>query len=368
MTTAASVGLDIDQIGADLAEARGLPLRTYYDPEIHAFELETIFDRTWQALCPVHEVMTPGSIYAGTVGRTPVLVTRGQDGRLSGFLNVCRHRGFQIMDEGRSSGRLLRCRYHAWAYDLNGALVVAPDTDNEPGFSKCDHGLVEVLVEEWGPVVFVNPDPKARPLLEAHPQLEGWADRANISRDPARYEPYKEFTLHQRSNWKLWYDNGTECYHCPTVHSKSFGDAFDVRDGNYSYELDGGMTTYAFKSTAQEIDGVLRSLKYGSYQVFPGVQLIQQDDMMILGRMIPTGPESCEFKTFYLKEVGADPDRVDRWIDIWQQTYVEDGEVTEVQQRNIKSPNARPFRYIAAREEPTLFINRLIWEAYRTAA
>jgi hypothetical protein len=83
--------------------------------------------------------------------------------------------------------------------------------------------------------------------------------------------------------------------------------------------------------------------------------------------MVPTGPETCDYTTYYLKEVGADDARVDQWISIWQQTFEEDGAVAEIQQKNIKAPGAKPFRYVSKREEPTIFINRLIWGAYKDA-
>lgn len=362
-----ALGLDMIQIEKEMRQFRGLPLHTYFAPDIYAFELEAIFDKSWQFLCPVHCLATPGDLYTGTIGRSSVVVARDARGQLNGFLNICRHRGFRLVEENVSGKKMMRCRYHSWSYDLNGNLIAAPDTEDEPGFDKCDHGLVRVSVAEWGPLVFVNPDPNAELLLDCFPQLENWADRIGINRNPDDYTLYREFILHQKSNWKLWYDNGTECYHCPTIHSASFGDAFDVRDGAYSYELDGRVTSYAFNSTDQLVGDELRSLTYASYQTFPGLQFIQQDDLTIIGVMTPTGPETCDYRTFYLKQRGADDARVDQWIDIWQQTFEEDGAVAEIQQSNIKAPNAKPFRYVSKREEPTIFINRLIWEAYKSA-
>ena len=89
------------------------------------------------------------------------------------------------------------------------------------------------------------------------------------------------------------------------------------------------------------------------------------DDLMILAKMTPTGPQSCRFTAHYLMERGADPQRVDDWIGIWNQTYDEDAAAVEVQQGNLVSGRAREFRFVSNREEPALFINRLIWEAYK---
>jgi phenylpropionate dioxygenase-like ring-hydroxylating dioxygenase large terminal subunit len=27
------------------------------------------------------------------------------------------------------------------------------------------------------------------------------------------------------ANWKVWVENASECYHCPTSHTRSFSDA-----------------------------------------------------------------------------------------------------------------------------------------------
>ncbi len=359
------LNLDFEEIDENFAQFRGLPIHTYTDQKIYDFEIDTIFEGSWQFLCPVAKVSKPGDIYEGRIGRSNVFVTRNADGELRGFLNFCRHRGFKLVEENASDKKLIRCRYHAWAFDLNGELRAAPNTDDQPGFKKCDHSLIPISVTEWGPIVMVNTDPDARSLFEEHPQIKRWVEKYGVKTDPEHYEEYVEKTIHQQSNWKLWYDNGTECYHCNTIHSASFGEAFDVRDGNYSFELEGGMTSYSFASTEQLLGDELRSLTYASYQIFPGLQLIQQDDLMVLGRMTPTGPDSCDVTVFYMKEKTADLARVDRWIEVWHKTFEEDGEVAEVQQSNMTSPHAKVFQYVESREEPTIFINRVILQAYK---
>ena len=127
------------------------------------------------------------------------------------------------------------------------------------------------------------------------------------------------------------------------------------------------MTSYYFPPAelSDESDGYLRSQTYRSIQTFPGTQIIQHDDLMIISRMIPTGPESCRFISHYLAETGADPERVDKWISIWDETFEEDAEAATIQQSNMRSGKAELFRYISNREAPTQFINQCIWSAYK---
>ena len=61
-----------------------------------------------------------------------VFVLRGDDGVVRGFSNVCRHRGSQLCDgaSGQTKG-VIMCPYHAWCYDLTGALARGADV-NKP--------------------------------------------------------------------------------------------------------------------------------------------------------------------------------------------------------------------------------------------
>ena len=86
---------------------------------------------------------------------------------------------------------------------------------------------------------------------------------------------------------------------------------------------------------------------------------------MLLSKMVPTGPESCRFVIDYLAENGADPDRVDKWIEIWQETYMEDIEVLGIQQQNMHIPDAQPFRYVSQREGPSIHALRQHWNSMK---
>jgi phenylpropionate dioxygenase-like ring-hydroxylating dioxygenase large terminal subunit len=362
---AARLDLDLAELAQSVAAHRGFPLHTYWHPDIFEFELDQIFSGAWRYFAPLERLKSPGDVVIGQIGTTPVAVTRAEDGQLHGFVNVCRHRGYPVVHENLEGQRLLRCRYHSWAYRLTGELAAAPDAQKDPGFDKCDFGLVPISVDSWGAGVFVNSDAEAQPLRKAHPQIETWTAEKGFETDPARHRLVRSVTTEIGANWKLWYDNGTECYHCPGIHGQSFAEAFDVADGAYTMGCDGQMTTYSHVGTPARDPDALRSAHYRSMQIFPGSQIIQQDDIMIMAFMNPTGPESCTFTVDYFAEEGADPARVERWIAVWNQTYDEDTEAVEMQQRNTRARHAARFRYVANREGPALFVNGLILDAYR---
>ena len=364
MALAMELGLDLDSLRGRIAGSEGFPLHTYWQPDVFEFELEAIFAGAWRYFVPLERLSTPGDVVIGTLGRTPIGVACAEDGALHGFVNICRHRGYPVVQQDQRAGKLLRCQYHSWSYRLDGSLVAAPDTQNEPGFDKCKFGLVPISVDTWGGAVFVNSDPAAMPLRDFHPQMEKWTREKGFVTDPAKHKLHSSFETEIKANWKLWYDNGTECYHCPTIHGQSFADAFDVDADAYTTGFEGQMTTYSHVGAPTNDPTALRSTYYHSMQIFPGTQIIQQDDLMILAYMNPTGPETCVFHVDYLSEEGADPERVQKWVDIWNTTYDEDAEAVELQQRNTRSRLAPGFRYVANREGPTLFINNLIVEAY----
>src|SRR5437588_4723210 len=129
-----------------------LPYSWYVDPEILRREQEQIFRPAWQYAGHVAEAPAPGTFFATRAGRTPVVVTRARDGELRAFLNVCRHRGFQVA-QGEGRRATLQCGYHAWTYELDGALRTAPRSERERGFAQEELGLVGIQVETFGPFV-----------------------------------------------------------------------------------------------------------------------------------------------------------------------------------------------------------------------
>src|SRR5438093_9549809 len=129
----------------------------YVSPDILRREQELIFRSAWHYAGPLERLSEPGDRFPCLAGAAPVVVVRDGAGALRAFLNVCRHRGSEIVKEpGR--GATLQCPYHAWTYDLDGSLRAAPRSEREPGFDPATISLRPVLVDTWGPFVFVNVD------------------------------------------------------------------------------------------------------------------------------------------------------------------------------------------------------------------
>jgi len=212
-------------LAASLESGATLPALWYTDRAVLERELEHVFRRSWQYAGAAADLAAEGAFLTVRAGRVPIVVVRGRDGDLRGFVNVCRHRGSELVLEERGCRRTLQCHYHAWTYDLDGSLRAAPGSADEPDFDRGEFSLVPVAVGEWGPWVFVNPDAAAPPLEETLGELPRILADAGLDvgvlrpREAARYEI--------DANWKVVVDNYLECYHCPTAHP-AFAGMFDL--------------------------------------------------------------------------------------------------------------------------------------------
>ena len=207
------------QFGPDALNSATLPPHYYFDPAIFAAERENIFLKTWQYVGLREDVPKPGDYFTAEIQDQKIFVTRGKDGRLRAFHNVCMHRG-HILVEGKGSKAIFTCPFHAWSYDATGALKAAGNAENVQGFRHEDFSLAEIRVEEFGPMVFVN-------LSDEGPALADMAGGLLTSfRTAIPHFDDLKFVRTDRwevaANWKFQPD-GLECYHCPVIHPQLMG-------------------------------------------------------------------------------------------------------------------------------------------------
>jgi len=208
---------DIESIGGvDLYERpKGvvLPPQAFTSREVYEAELPGIFERSWVHVADLHELASPGDFVTADIGNVPVVVVRGHDGELRGFLNVCRHRGATLVEGTGNCGKQLKCPYHAWSYQSDGKLVGVPFKDE----FDCDFdalNLVPVRIAEAGPMVFGCLDDSA-------PSFKEWAGDLLPTLERHRSDKYEHsFTFEYEidCNWKIYVENGLEGYHIGFVH------------------------------------------------------------------------------------------------------------------------------------------------------
>src|SRR5262245_57022457 len=149
----------IDGVDLSMPEpGRLLPPRAFFSPAVYDAEMTRIFAKSWVHVADRDELREPGAFVAAQIGSSPVVVVRGHDRELRGFLNVCPHRGATIAEGRGNCGRQLKCPYHAWSFATDGRLVGAPSREE---FS-CDFktiGLLPIRIATLGPMVFGCLDP-----------------------------------------------------------------------------------------------------------------------------------------------------------------------------------------------------------------
>ena len=217
--------------------AHGLPAAAYTDDAFWEIECDTMFTQNWVCAGFAHELAEPGDAMPVTVAGKPVLLLKNQKGEIAAFHNVCRHRCLKLVDEPVNVGTRISCPYHAWAYDLDGALRSSPHFDgfkrHQPdGFDPADHGLQPVRTAVWHDWIFVNLDGNA-PSFEdyAAPLINRFADI-----DFGRVQPVATLDFGEiAANWKFIMENFIEPYHVPIVHhtttDQPLRDHYTIVDG-----------------------------------------------------------------------------------------------------------------------------------------
>jgi phenylpropionate dioxygenase-like ring-hydroxylating dioxygenase large terminal subunit len=197
-----------------------LPAVWYTSQAIADTEQERIFSRGWRYIARSHDLQHPGDFVTAQLGHVPVVLTRGEDAQLRAFVNVCRHRGAEVA-QGSGNRKVLRCPYHAWTYDLDGSLRVAPRSDLEGDFCREALGLVPVQVAEWGPLVFANLDLDAEPVEDRLSDVARFLADGGLDLSNLEFDCRQEWEL--SANWKVAIEGFLECYHCPLVHPETIG-------------------------------------------------------------------------------------------------------------------------------------------------
>ncbi len=196
----------------------------YTDPERLAAELAVLFRGRPLVVGLSADVPDTGDCFATEVAGVPLLLVRGEDGRIRAFLNICRHRGGRVFSGRGRPGRALKCPYHSWAYDLDGELLGQPlARDAFAELDRCELGLIPVAVaERFGMLIArVGGEPAAGPATPDPIDVE--QELCGLGPELADFGFEEWCYFDQRSgvfdaNWKLIHDTFTETYHVFSLH------------------------------------------------------------------------------------------------------------------------------------------------------
>jgi len=251
----------IDRLQWPGPDDSAVPYTVYVDEEIFRREQERIFQGpVWSYLGLESEVSRPGDFLSTYIGTTPVVLNRGRDGALNGFVNRCAHRGATVVRERRGNCKVHTCLYHQWSYDAEGNLVGIPYRRGLNGaggvpadFRPEEHGLRKVRVAAIQGLVFGTMSAEAPPLETF--LGDTICDRLRrVFNRPLISLGYQRQRV--RANWKLMVENVKDSYHGALLH------AFNSRFGFFRSTQRGDV-----RMTSGGVHGILTTYSTQSEQV-----------------------------------------------------------------------------------------------------
>ena len=190
----------------------------YWSHAFMAREWDGIWTKAWLIGGLASQVAKPGDFFTYDIGRESILVTRGEDGVVRAFYNVCPHRGKRLVMEEEGHSKRIACSYHGWRFTSEGELNFVPCPEDFAGGSPCGKvRLEEVKCEVFASFVWVNLDPNATPLAD---HLGPVAQQIDGYRMEQMHRTHW-VTLEGDWNWKCVQDNFNESYHLPFVHPQT---------------------------------------------------------------------------------------------------------------------------------------------------
>ena len=351
-----------------MSGAKTLPQRYFISPEVFATEQERIFSREWICVGHQSQLARAGDYFLQEVAGESLIVTRDHEGVVRAFFNVCRHRGTRLCEDASGHAAAIQCPYHAWTYALDGRLIGAPHMEDAPGFDQSDYSLGAVHTSLWEGFIFVNLAADPTPLEEVFAPLAGKFPDWNLPH--LRSAKRIEYDVH--ANWKLIFENYSECYHCPGVHPMlSKVSPYDSAEndlcegrflGGFMSSKKGASLTMSGNACARPL-GEMRSEDhppspgFGAagarvfyYSIFPNLLLSMHPDYVMVHLMWPESPARTRIVCDWLfhpeaagvSEPGYNPDDA---VEFWDITNRQDWHVCELSQQGIASRAYRPGPY-----------------------
>ncbi len=333
--------------------AHTLEAEYYVSPDIYRRETETIFRQRWLYAGRLEGLTEPGSFLLADMGGEQLIVLRDRQQQLRAHHNVCRHRGTRLCESPRGCfSNTIQCPYHGWTYDLEGKLIGAPNMPQD--FDRRPYALHSACVDVWQGLLFLNSSRGAQSLQRA---LAAVWDRFGAWR-LGELQVVQERVYDVEANWKLVFQNYSECYHCPTLHPhlnrltpyrESSNDLEEgpILGGPMQLKDPAGSMTVDGKPCAAPLNPEGRGRAY-YYTILPNCFLSLFPDYVLIHRLERRSPSTtrvtCEwlFAPEAVCEPKFDPQPA---VDFWDLTNRQDWHICEQAQQGIASSAYSPGPY-----------------------
>ena len=121
----------------------------YFDPRYKDAEWDRLWTKTWLLACPSSDIREDGDFAKFDIGIESFIIVRQEDGSVKAHLNVCPHRGSQIVMSDLGSQERFTCPFHNWQFGLDGTNQKVTDRETfHPDVLCHDINLTSVRCEE----------------------------------------------------------------------------------------------------------------------------------------------------------------------------------------------------------------------------
>lgn len=347
--TANSGASDLAQMRQDLAGCaatpdaapQGLPGRFYSDANFFDHECRTVLRRGWHCVGRSDEFPEQGDYLTLHLLGEPIIVVRDGAGIIA-LSNVCRHRGMPLA-EGQGNADRFICRYHAWAYGTDGALLRAPRMKNE-GFDEksCRLGRF-ACVERFG-FVYVSLDENPADID---------AELAGLSDLIGPYQPEAFAIVHAAEevwncNWKCLVENFMEGYHLSVVHPQTLH-GYTPTGLSRKGPSGAGFTSYFanypdnIPARGEGAPGLDKEAAHRStlFAAFPCQVVSVAASLLVSLSIRPLTATSISVRwTMSVYGTSLDGDTIDQRVALWNDVNQEDREKLEAMQTALASMHA----------------------------
>lgn len=215
----------------------------FSDDGIYQQELKQIFAKCWLFLGHTSQLPNENDFFTAYMGEDPVIVTRHSDGKISAFLNMCRHRGNRVCRADTGNQRTFTCPFHGWTFGNNGNLKVVPGYKQvyHEELNMETHGLIPVArIDDYRGMIFATFDANAPALDEYLGDMAWYMDMVLDRRKGGIEFLPGTHKWRIKCNWKFPVDNFIgDSYHGPVSHGSAWESGFEGmprRKKGYGYE------------------------------------------------------------------------------------------------------------------------------------
>jgi choline monooxygenase len=352
-----------------LAEAVTPPSSWYTDPSIFELEQQTVFYRSWHVAGHADKLCEPGEYLTCQIAGEPVLIVRGKDDFLRGFFNVCRHHAAAVLTEPQGKAENLRCPYHGWTYDLQGALVHTPEFGGVLNFDRSANGLAPIQTTEWHGWIFGKLQAEG-PSLQEYLGNYFLEQMKSLNLEQMLWFERRSYLLD--CNWKVFVDNYLDGgYHVPHIH----GGLNSVLDpGKYKIETGARYCLQSSPIAAANAEAQTASVRKGDralyYWVYPNFMINVYAGVMDTNLVIPLSVDRTEvIFDYYFADVSESAREQNlASIAVSERIQAEDVAICESVQRGLASRAYTSGRLSVRREAGEHLFHKLLYNDLKAAA